>query len=503
MTTTANPPTGSRSYGNWTKPVSPGLLSLGAIGTVVLFIGVGATIIASVVAGLLAGFLAAAVTAAFLLLIALRDKHGQSTLARVIARVGWLGTRAQRKHLYRSGPLGRADWGTAQLPGLAAGSRLTEWRDSYQRPFAMIHVPSTGDFTVVIGSEPDGSSLVDQEQVDIWVAEWGLWLANVADEPGLEAVSVTIETAPDTGLRLQRMIQTGIVEDAPEFSRQLLTDIQHSYPSGAAVVRAYVALTFNAAARAGSRKRSPDDMGRELASRIPGLTQSLSSTGAGAVHPLTAQELCEVIRIAYDPAAAVLIDEANAAGEPPELHWPDVGPTAHQASWDSYRHDSATSVTWMMSTAPRGNVPSSILARLLAPHRDIARKRVTLLYRPIDAARAAAIVEADVRAASFNLSASDRPSARNLQGTRAAFATAAEEASGAGLVNFGMLVTATVTDRTREADARAAVDNLTATARLRVRLVHGSQDSAFAAALPLGLVLPKHLQVPSEVQGQL
>jgi hypothetical protein len=157
----------------------------------------------------------------------------------------------------------------------------------------------------------------------------------------------------------------------------------------------------------------------------------------------------------------------------------------------------------MMSTAPRGNVPSAILARLLAPHRDIARKRVTLLYRPIDAARAAAIVEADVRAASFNLSASDRPSARNIAGTRAAFATAAEEAGGAGLVNFGMLITATVTDRTREQDARAAIDNLSATARLRVRLVHGSQDSAFAAALPLGLVLPKHLQVPAEVRGQL
>ena len=108
-----------------------------------------------------------------------------------------------------------------------------------------------------------------------------------------------------------------------------------------------------------------------------------------------------------------------------------------------------------------------------------------------------------MRAASFNLSASDRPSARNVASTRAAFATAAEEAGGAGLVNFGMLITATVTDREREQDARAAIDNLSATARLRVRLVHGSQDSAFAAALPLGLVLPKHLQVPAEVRGQL
>lgn len=501
--TTPPPVSGPRTYGNWTRPKSPGLLGLGSIGTGVLFVGTGVTIIVAIAADLLTAFTVVIVTVAFLLLVAVRDKHGQSMFFRTLIRLGWASTRASRRNLYRSGPLGRTDWGSTQLPGLAAGSRLTEWRDSYQRPFALIHVPATSHYTVVIGSEPDGSSLVDREQVDTWVADWGMWLANIADEPGLEAVSVTVETGPDTGSRLQQMVKTSVTVDAPDFAKHLLDDIVVAYPSGAAVVRAYIAVTFNAAARPGGRRRTLDEMGRELASRIPGLTQSLSATGAGAVYPLGARELCEVIRVAFDPAAAALIDEANTGAETHELTWPDVGPTAHHATWDSYRHDSATSVTWMMSTAPRGNVPSTILARLLAPHRDIARKRVTLLYRPIDAARAAAIVEADVRAANFNMSASDRPSARNIAGTRAAVATAAEEAAGAGLVNFGMLITATVTDQLGEADARAAIDNLTATARLRVRLVHGSQDSAFAAALPLGLVLPKHLQIPAEIRAQL
>src|SRR5690606_40762173 len=70
-----------------------------------------------------------------------------------------------------------------------------------------------------------------------------------------------------------------------------------------------------------------------------------------------------------------------------------------------------------------------IFARLLAPHGDIARKRVTLLYRPIDAARAASIVEADLRAAEFRLTASDKPTARDAVATRAARATANEERS--------------------------------------------------------------------------
>ncbi|GHD46238.1 SCO6880 family protein [Mycetocola manganoxydans] len=492
-----------RSYGNWTKPKTAGLMGLGSIGTAVLFVGAGFSVIVTMASNILNGAVTAFVFGLFLLAVAVKNKHGQSLLMRAATKAGWMTTKSKGTHIYRSGPLGRAEWGTAQLPGLAAGSRLTEWKDSYNRPFALLQVPSTSDYTVVIATEPDGAALVDREQVDVWVAEWGMWLASLGDEPGIEAASVTIETAPDTGTRLRREVTSRIDPSAPEFAKRILNDLVDQYPAGSATIKAYVALTFNAAARVGGKKRTPDEMGRELASRLPGLTQGLAATGAGATRPLSAQDLCEVVRVAYDPAAAPLIDTANAAGEPPELYWPEVGPTAHQSNWDTYRHDSALSVTWMMSGAPRGNVPSSVLARLLAPHRDVARKRVTLLYRPIDAAKAAAIVEADVRASTFNLQSSDKPTARSMTATRAALATAQEEASGAGLVNFGLLVTATVMHASQEADARAAIDNLSATARLRLRVVHGSQDSAFAAALPLGLVLPKHLRVPSEVREQL
>jgi hypothetical protein len=70
-------------------------------------------------------------------------------------------------------------------------------------------------------------------------------------------------------------------------------------------------------------------------------------------------------------------------------------------------------------------------------------------------------------------------------------------------VNFGMLVTATVLDVDRVAEAKAAIDNLAATARLRLRPVYGAQASAFAAALPLGLILPKHLKVPASMRDRL
>jgi hypothetical protein len=47
------------------------------------------------------------------------------------------------------------------------------------------------------------------------------------------------------------------------------------------------------------------------------------------------------------------------------------------------------------------------------------------------------------------------------------------------------------------------VESLAATARLRLRRAFGAQDSAFAACLPLGLVLERYLAVPSQVRSKL
>jgi len=180
-----------------------------------------------------------------------------------------------------------------------------------------------------------------------------------------------------------------------------------------------------------------------------------------------------------------------------------VGPSFAQAHRDYYLHDGSVSVTWTMTGAPRGVVLSSVLSQLLAPHRELDRKRVTLIYRPFDPARSARIAEQDKRNAEFKTSANTRPSARSVAELHSTASTADEEARGHNLINFGLLVTATVADVDRLPDAIAAVDNLSATARLQVRPAHGSQDSAFAACLPLGLVLPAHSKVPTEIRESL
>ena len=120
-----------------------GLLGLSALGTAILFVGAGFAVLVTMFSNILNGVITGLIFGLFLLTVAAKDKHGQSLLRRATTRVGWMFTKAKGANLYRSGPLGRAEWGTAQLPGLAAGSRLTEWRDSYNRPFALVQVPAT------------------------------------------------------------------------------------------------------------------------------------------------------------------------------------------------------------------------------------------------------------------------------------------------------------------------------------------------------------------------
>ncbi len=490
-----------RTYGNWRRPRPPGLWHLGLISSVLLIAGLIASIIVIALVGLIPGLVLLALMLPVFLIMLRPDPHGQTAMQRVGMRLGWRRARRARVHLYRSGPLGRVPHGTFALPGLLAASQLSQARDSYDRPFAVLCHPWTQHVTVVLETEPDGAALVDQPQVDQWVAHYGQWIAALSQEPGLVACQVAVETAPDPGTRLRHAVNARQDPNAPALARETLEEIVRAYPAGAADLKARVALTFTMIAA--GRRRSATELAHDLAMRLGGITQRLHATGAGVAIPVDAQRLCEIVHAAYNPHAAELVEEARAAGDPAELSWEDVGPAAADARAESYWHDGAVSVTWAMSQAPRGEVRENVLGRLVAPHGDIARKRVTLLYRVIDPGEAARIVERDLHNAEFRVNSAARPTARAVVEEQAARATAQEEARGAALVNFGMLLTATVLDETDLAVAAAAVDNLAPAARISLRPVWGSQDSAFAAALPVGLFLPAHLRVPEAIRQAL
>ncbi|MFC0456198.1 SCO6880 family protein, partial [Arthrobacter liuii] len=130
---------GPRTYGNWRRPTSPGILGLGSIGTAMLLGGLILVVIVVMISGLLQAVILAGVLGAVMLAVLTKDSHGKNILSRGGARVAWWSARSRGLNIYRSGPLGRALWGTYQLPGLAAPTRLSEHADSYGRPFALLY----------------------------------------------------------------------------------------------------------------------------------------------------------------------------------------------------------------------------------------------------------------------------------------------------------------------------------------------------------------------------
>ncbi|MDP9793430.1 hypothetical protein J2S43_001942 [Catenuloplanes nepalensis] len=489
-----------RTYGNWRRPRRSGLGPLGLIGTIAAFAGIVVVLLASLIS-LSAAMVVFVPLAAMIAPLAVRTEDGRNVYQMAATRSSWRRRRARGEHLYVSGPLSRRSGGRFSPPGLLSQVRMGEGRDAFDRPFGVLHHRGRNRFTVVLECVPDGGGLVDQEQVDVWVALWGEWLARLSHEPNLKGASVIVETAPDSGRTLAAEVLPRLAPDAPAIARAVMEEIVEQYPAASSEMHTYVTLTY---AAPGGNKRDLDDVITDLAVRIPGLCGGLIGAGGGSAEPLSAERIAEVVRVAYDPASVTDVMEARAEHGGTGLEWDDAGPAACVESADSYTHDSGVSRTWMLTMAPRGTVGSGVLRDILEAAPGTRRKRVTLLYRPIDPATSAKIVESDRRSAQF-MASSGRGlvQARASAEIAAAEQTAAEEASGAGLVEFSLLLTVTVDAAEELVDANVTVRNLIAGSRLSMRPADRMQAAAFTCSLPAGVLPWEYTLIPHELQEAL
>ena len=541
MTDTATHPAaahGPRTYGNWRKPASPGLPRLGMLGTAAALGALVLVMLVQITAGLLAATVCLLLVCLGLAPLVWRNRADRNGWQVLTAKLCWRVGRRRRQHLYASSLTGPVSFGAARLPGLLASSRLLSAITAHGEHFALIHLPATRHYAVVIRVDPQGAQLVDVETVDEWVACWGGWLARLGHEANLEACSVTVETAPDPGSRLAAEVDAMLTNDAPALSRAVLTEAAASYPHGSAAVTAYVTLTFSArrvahteaegvlgtggsstgGSTTGSRTRrvssvrNEQEMAAQIGRRLPLLLHQLRTAGAGTGRAMTAAEVAQTVRVAYDPGCAPLLDRASAGSQTQDrdqrraelVDWASAGPAGQVEAWDHLQHDSGASITWQMVDPPHGAVTSRVLEQLLEAHDSLARKRVTLIYRPHDPASAARVADADVRTAIGRATARPGESrATETLALTAARQAAAEQAAGAGLTRFSLLVTATVTDPGQLGQAGELLEQLGPACQLRLRRCYGSQAAAFTAALGVGVVLPQHVAVPDLVRDNL
>ncbi|MFC7344952.1 SCO6880 family protein [Saccharopolyspora griseoalba] len=470
-------------YGNWRKPKSFGLFGLSLGATMTAFAWLLTSFVVMMIS-LPLGWGLLGLGVLVLAPLALRVR-GRTLYSLLIANLAFQRGRRRRQHLHLAGPLGVVPGSTHRLPGLLAATNLHEAQDSYGREFGLLEHTGTGQCTAVLRVDSEGSSLVDQDTVDQWVAGWGDWLARLSQVPSLDSVQVTVETAGDSGQRLAAEVDRITSPDSPDLASQVLAEAAADYPAAAAAVHTRVAITWRSQATQGAKPRDLAEMAAEIGARLPALGRDLALTGAGSARPMTVQQLAEATFVAYNPEQADDLDRARGQAD---ISWTSAGPAGVAVEKrDRYLHGGGISVVEAMEEAPRGAVLSSVLSDLLAPHPDFTRKRVVLHYRPHDPGTAATIVERDLRNARSNATQRRTMQARDESDVRAAMQQTDEEASGAGLVSFGLIATATVLDTDQLRTAEATLHNSAAASRLRLRRVYGGQTAAFAIGLGFGI----------------
>lgn len=489
--------TDRRTYGNWVQQRSPGLGSLGLAASLLLVGGAVVSMLTLMVFDLVTAIVVLSVFASAAVAV------GTPVGVTVLRRVGFTRQVRRRSHQGRSGVFAKTKRPHTRLPGMLGRVTVLERNDPFGNPFAVLHNPrKSGLYTVVARCVAEGPALQDQARLDQWVGGYANLLGSLAQEPALMCAKAIVDTAPDPGGRLESMVTQARSSSSPDLARQVMDECVRTYSETSSENVTYLEVTFRG--RGLSRRGHSDVILSELARKVPNLLAQLQTAGGGAVEMVSAPDLAKIVRMAYDPAAQRWLDQTEFANEPVEVSWDQAGPVADQTDWDHYRHDSGLSVTWEMTAPPRSSINERALNGLLRPDADFVRKRVAIIYRPHTPEDSAKVSEDDAQTAAFLAgNTKKRPTAASKVQIRAAEQARDEVASGAALVQFSLLVTATVTDDEDLVQAVSTVESRAGAVPLKIRRSYGSQAAAFAATLPVGFIPWEHTQIAPWVRKYL
>ena len=491
MSTPAPQANEPRAFGNFTKPQKVGIGKFGRMESMLMLF---ALAIFSLLAQtqILVAFAYLIVVASVGLWAIKKDEFEVTRLDTGVDKIMFTRSKNKGYNQYRSGPTGVIPTAKFQLPGLAANATPYACQDALGRPFVMIHHPDVDHYVVVFLVDGEGVTLADQDQVDRWVADWGGFMKECGHETDIVGGQVVVETARDFGGRLHAYVQARISPRASEYGRQVMEEASDPAGSVSPMTRTWVTLTFMGSPSEGAPSRSVEEMAVAIGSRIPSICARLVQAGGADAVPVTETTVAKAVQVSYDPAIAEILDGMASRRERQSFELQNAGPAGHVSEWEYFRHDSGKSVCWSMPIPPRGEIYSKTLMELMKPDPNCDRKRVAFLYRPVPVAKAEDVAASDVENASKRSSATKRTRERAMNALEAAMASAREEARGAGLVNFGFAVAATVVDPARLPEAKTSVEGRGRASRVLLRPTYGAHDTTFAATLPLGLVLSEY-----------
>ncbi|MGW3091658.1 SCO6880 family protein [Streptomyces sp. NPDC001108] len=468
-------------YGGWRRSKSMGIMSLNAPQTVIVVGALLAPVLVIILGGSITTLGATVPLSLVVITLTVWQRHGMPLLSYVTARARWSLGHMRGETSYRSVFLPSPE--ALDLPGMAAPTKLVRAESPDGRgPVGLVWNQRTGTMAAALLLNPAGSLLASGATVRAQVSAWGDALARLADEDGVQGAAVTLQITPSSGAALSDHVKGRLDPAAPALAKQAIRELVDRAPRASAQLAAWLSLVVDPA-RTPERPKGP----AEAAAVALGTLDAVDLSGAGAdvLRRATDSDIKRLVRGAYVPA-----DMDAPADQIADLVWHEVGPVATEDGWDSYRHDGYHSVSYVLREAPRKPVPYDVLLKLLAP--GAFTRRVTLSYRVLPTEEAMAVVEREVNAnearAEYRQRTKRTPTRRERVDAEHAERTAAEEAVGAGLVQWSIHVTTTVGDVADLPAARREVDKAARSAGgLRFRPAFGGQSAAMLVGLPVGI----------------
>lgn len=222
---------------------------------------------------------------------------------------------------------------------------------------------------------------------------------------------------------------------------------------------AIAGLSFTARPRPGAdrkplqRTQMIEEISTHLARVLDGLRESAADL---LVRVCTAQDIVDLVRIAFDSSITADVETARESGGT-GLEWKDAPPRYEATAAAFYAHDRAVSTSWTMATRTDEELPPLDFDTALVPTPGVLSKRVTLIFRI----------------------------GPELEAT---------------LAPFGLVVTADVGGVDGVPLAQELPARQTLRTRLRLRAATSAQDTTFLAGLPLDLATPHMEMVPRELK---
>ena len=393
------------------------------------------------------------------------------------------------------------------LPGVLAPLHVLAAQDAAGRSIAVLHHPHARTYTAVAAVDSAGLGLLDPGRAEVMVSAWSQVLASLCTEnQPIARVQFVSRTVPQTAATL-RTWHTDHLDPAAPLASVIANEALLAAAAPATCRRdTWLTVSLDAKrAAVAIRTAGGGDTGacRVLEQQVRALRPLLAGADIAVTRWLDIPELSEVIRTGFDPHAAACLDQRRATADgfiargetpamPAGLDPSLAGPAAAHASWSSYRHDGAVSVTYAVHAWPISPVYATTLAALLAD--TTYRRSFSLLIEPLGprAAQKAVMVERTKREVGIRLRArtGQAVSAFERMALDRAAVQDAEHAHGSGLVRFTGYLTVTVDDAEQAPDACAQAEADAALVGIELRRMHGAQDTGFAMTLPVGLGLP-------------